>query len=184
MVWLGRLFCSAYYHFRAMSKKSRKLKKIAAAAAERKSVLGLKKTGGKVKKEALVKALSESSVSVIAPPVGNNTGKKKKRRHSKMAADPKVGVEQKGVASGALMNQHTEQTQKGNVSLVKESGKSKKKRKRNRKKGISSESSSADQKIKGSITAVSNSNGSVKGNKLCHSICHLWLFTIFSNAEY
>ncbi|KAL5966424.1 Poly U binding-splicing factor half pint [Taenia solium] len=141
-----------------MSKKSRKLKK----AAERKSALGLKKTGGKVKKEALVKALSEHSVSVIAPPVKVTAGKKKNKHRGKKAAIPKPGVEQKEVVTGTSVNRNAEQTQGENVSTVEKSGKGKKKRKRNRKKGNSLEPSSADQKLEGSTTAVSNSNGSVK----------------------
>ncbi|VDK33930.1 unnamed protein product [Taenia asiatica] len=145
-----------------MSKKSRKLKKAAAAAAERKSALGLKKTGGKVKKGAIVKALSEHSVSVVAPPVKVTAGKKKKKHRGKKTAIPKPGVEQKEVVTGVPVNRNAEQTQGENVSMVEKSGKGKKKRKRNRKKGTSSEPSSADQKLEGSTTAVSNSNGSVK----------------------
>ncbi|KAL5108343.1 hypothetical protein TcWFU_000364 [Taenia crassiceps] len=145
---------------RVMGKKSRKLKKVAAAAAERKSVLGLKKPGGKVKEEALVKTLSKNSV--VAPPINVAAGKKRKKLRSKNAANPKLGVEQEKVTPVAPVKQSSEQIPKDSSPMAEGGGKGRKKRKRNRKKGISLEPTSADQKLNGPIVTASNLNGSFK----------------------
>lgn len=145
-----------------MSKKSRKLKKAAAAAAGRKSVLGLKKTEGKVKKEALIKAISEKSVSLTAPPVTITSKKKKKKRHGKKAANVHSGIKLENVAPAGPVSQNREQRQGENVPVVDETGKGKKKRKRNKKKRISSEASSIEQKPKVSLTVSANPSDPAK----------------------
>ncbi|CDI98502.1 expressed protein [Echinococcus multilocularis] len=146
-------------HERVMSKKSRKLKK--AAAARRNSVLGLKKTEGEVKKEALIKAISEKSVSLIAPPVGI-TSKKKKKRHGKKAANVQSGIKLENVTPAGPVSQNREQRQGENVPVGDETGKGKKKRKRNKKKRISSEASLIEQKPKGSLTVSANPSDPAK----------------------
>ncbi|VDM25260.1 unnamed protein product [Hydatigera taeniaeformis] len=145
-----------------MSKKSRKFKRAAAVAAERKSALGLKKKEGKVKKEALLKALSEKSVSTITSPI-NAPGGRKKRRHKKKAANSKSGCEH--MAIGHDVNEtHSRKQTKDNSAAMGATGKRKKKRKRSGKGRAPSEPPSEDKRPSESVIPVPKSNGIIEAS--------------------